>query len=418
MLARYDPQQQPVVAALGISDDDDITVQPVQIAPGATLGDLTASIRDRLAAGLPGHEPPSPGAPSPAAAAAAGPGGLAVTAGLVFEPGSDEPGLATERLEYRPCLAPPFPLTITLARAAGGLELCCHYLRRRVSPSIAVQFTGHLVHVHRQVTGTPGRPAADAELLDQAERERVRALGRPARPAASWPRRLEDIFGDRAAEQPEAVALSDDDVMLTYRELDEWSNRLAGGLRQTGVRDGDLVGVCLERSAELVAILLAILEAGAVYVPLDPAYPAERLGYMVANSGLGVLVTRRTDFPGAQQLRVITPARAAELGADHSGRPPERAGSAADPAYVIYTSGSTGRPKGVLVPHRNVTSLLAATARGLRARRRDDVWTLFHSSAFDFSVWEIWGCLLTGGRLVVVPYWVSRSPERVPRPAR
>ena len=168
------------------------------------------------------------------------------------------------------------------------------------------------------------------------------------------------------------------------------------------------MGVCLERSADLVTVLLGVLRAGAVYVPMDPAYPAERLSYTVADASLRVVIGQPGEFPPCPGVRLITPQDVADLSADCPPGPPPSAVTPGDPAYVIYTSGSTGRPKGVLVPHANVTALIDATRHEYRLGPADR-WTLFHSSAFDFSVWEIWGCLLTGGQLIVVPHWVSRS---------
>src|SRR5262249_5285817 len=152
----------------------------------------------------------------------------------------------------------------------------------------------------------------------------------------------------------------------------------------------------LERSAGMVVALLAVLKAGAGYLPLDPAHPAERIAFALEDSGARVLLTQEA-------------LEAADVAAYSAGRPSVPADPQL-PAYGIYTSGSTGRPKGVVIPHGHVTRLLSAT-QGWFDFGPDDVWTLFHSYAFDFSVWEIWGALLHGGRLVVVPHWQTRSPE-------
>ncbi|WP_157119448.1 amino acid adenylation domain-containing protein, partial [Azohydromonas lata] len=176
-----------------------------------------------------------------------------------------------------------------------------------------------------------------------------------------------------------------------------------------GVRAEERVGIAVERSIEMVVGILAILKAGGAYVPLDPAYPADRLAYMVADSGIGLLLTQsHLQVPGTEALAVLaldTLDAAAEPATD-----PQVPVHGEQLAYVIYTSGSTGRPKGAQLCHRNVTRLLEATEPWF-AFGPQDVWTLFHSYAFDFSVWEMFGALCTGGRLVVVPFWVSRSPE-------
>ncbi|GAA0220485.1 hypothetical protein GCM10010492_18160 [Saccharothrix mutabilis subsp. mutabilis] len=335
-------------------------------------------------------------------------GGFRVTPGVGVEP-TDEPAEAGLLVsfadfgvaEYRPCLAPPLPLTFSLWRRGDTVRLRCDHQAGRLSPDQVAQFTRHLAHVHSQVVADPSVAADDVELLDAGERERVAALGRPAEALRTTPTRIDAAFRAIAARTPDRVAVTDGEVSLTYRELDERSDAVAGGLRALGVAAGDRVGVCLERTAELVVTLLGVLKAGAAYVPTDPAYPAERLAYTAQDAALKLVVTRLAEFPGATAVSpdVVV------------GDSVVESGSADDPAYVIYTSGSTGRPKGVVVPHRNVIALVDAT-RDEYGLGSDDVWTLFHSSAFDFSVWEIWGCLLTGGRLVVVPYFVSREPER------
>ncbi|MEW2287429.1 non-ribosomal peptide synthetase [Streptomyces sp. NPDC047841] len=322
-------------------------------------------------------------------------------AGLLFD---DAPGPGT----YVPCLAPPFPLTVSVFEDGGGRWLRCDHLPGRVAPRMARQFVRHLAEVHRQVLRAPDLTVARTELLDEAERARVVALGRPAAGLVTTARTLHAAFRRIAAAAPDAEAVCDGTVRLTYRRLDERSDRLASGLRARGVRDGDRVGVCLGRTADLVVTLLGVLKAGAAYVPADPAYPAERLLHTVRDAGLGVVVTDLAEFPAGSGAEAVSPD---ELVAAGEGGAPRSAVTPDDPAYVIYTSGSTGRPKGVVVPHRSPVALLDATREGF-ALGPSDVWTFFHSAAFDFSVWEIWGALLTGGRIVVVPYDVSREPDR------
>ncbi|SFY29126.1 MULTISPECIES: syringomycin E biosynthesis L-threonine--[L-threonyl-carrier protein] ligase SyrB1 [unclassified Pseudomonas] len=220
---------------------------------------------------------------------------------------------------------------------------------------------------------------------------------------------LHEIFAARAREFPERTAVSDATRSLSYAQLDAASSQLAARLRQEGVKDGMLVGMCLARSVDLVISLLGILKAGGAYVPVDPQYPGKRVEHIVRDSGMSLLIGDLADLPQSSSLRVLP---LAELLAGPTLEPVAEA-ERRDPdnavAYVIYTSGSTGEPKGVLVAHGNVSRLLESTQREY-AFTEHDVWTMFHSIGFDFSVWEIWGALAHGGHVAVVPYDVSRSP--------
>ncbi|MFE9994343.1 amino acid adenylation domain-containing protein [Streptomyces avermitilis] len=324
----------------------------------------------------------------------------------VLDPAAHPADGATET--YLPCQTAPFPLTVMMRRRTDGEpELEIHHRLADVDEAAARQFARHLARSLEQLSaGAQETAPQDIDLLGDEDRDALVALGRPARPLDWQPQRIDEVFAHRAAERPEAVALSCEDHSLTYAELNERADRFAGALHSLGVRPGERVGVCLDRSLDLVVTMLAVLKADAVYVPMDPAYPADRLAYTAEDAGLRFVVTELEDFP-AGQARTIHPeelAAGTAMAAPAPGRGNEQA------AYVIYTSGSTGRPKGVVVPHRNVVALLGATREDF-GLCPDDTWTLFHSAAFDFSVWEIWGPLLTGARLVVVPYWVSRSPQ-------
>ena len=209
-------------------------------------------------------------------------------------------------------------------------------------------------------------------------------------------------FGERTA-----VTLGDGS--LTYYDLHRASNRVAAALIEEGAGSGTIVAICLERSIEMVIAMLGVVKSGAAYLPIDPAYPAHRIAETIADGEPAAIVTSgelaaRLGSGAAGWLRIEELKRRVGVGAVDVQVDPDA------PAYVIYTSGSTGRPKGVVVSHRNVSRLLRETEPWFRFNQRD-VWTMFHSFAFDFSVWEMWGCLLSGGRLVLVPFAVSRSPE-------
>jgi amino acid adenylation domain-containing protein len=220
------------------------------------------------------------------------------------------------------------------------------------------------------------------------------------------------VFEARAARTPDAIAITEGQRRLTYRELNDQANRLAHQIIRHGARPEHLIGVCLERSMEFVVAILAVLKAGAAYLPLDPVYPAERLAFMIKDSRARLLITTpelrskvNCDDVEAIQVDLSSPV----LPGENVGNPNAEM-TTDNLAYVIYTSGSTGQPKGVLVTHHNVVRLFKQTEHWYKFDA-NDVWTLFHSLSFDFSVWELWGALFYGGRLVVVPYMVSRSPR-------
>ncbi|MDF5806431.1 AMP-binding protein [Pseudomonas aeruginosa] len=221
---------------------------------------------------------------------------------------------------------------------------------------------------------------------------------------------LQQRFEEQARQRPQAVALIIDEQRLSYGELNARANRLAHCLIARGVGADVPVGLALERSLDMLVGLLAILKAGGAYLPLDPAargapgaYPRRQWGTAAADPGASARAPATAD--GVEVLAIDGLVLDGYAESD-----PLTTLSADNLAYVIYTSGSTGKPKGTLLTHRNALRLFSATEAWFGFDERD-VWTLFHSYAFDFSVWEIFGALLYGGRLVIVPQWVSRSPE-------
>jgi len=227
---------------------------------------------------------------------------------------------------------------------------------------------------------------------------------------------LSDAFASMAAQNPSALALSCDGVSLTYSELDMLITAMANRLRRAGVSPGQRVGVCLERCLMVVPLFVAIVRSGATYVPIDPRSPPARQRYIAEDAGLARLVVQDGGIADCEVLVIpledLIGALDSDLDPDgiNEGRHGHGSEEAA-PAYIIYTSGSTGRPKGVLVGQKSILSLIHATSAEFGLGNTDR-WTFFHSAAFDFATWEIWGCLLTGGHLVVVPYFVSRTPEK------
>jgi amino acid adenylation domain-containing protein len=261
------------------------------------------------------------------------------------------------------------------------------------------------------ITADPTRRLSSIDVLDEAEHTRLDEIGNqvgltaPAPASVSIPA----VFAQQVARAPEAVAISYGQRSWTYRELDEAANRLAHLLAAQGAGPGARVALLVERSAQAMVAMLAVLKTGAAYVPLDAGHPDARIEFVVGDAKPVVALTTaglaaRLDGHDLPVIDIDDPAIDSYPSTGLATPAPDEI------AYLIYTSGTTGVPKGVAVAHRNVTRLLAVLDAEVAAA---GVWSQCHSLAFDFSVWEIWGALLAGGRLVVVPDAVVRSPEEL-----
>jgi len=300
-----------------------------------------------------------------------------------------------------------FDLVLHVADTGRGLGLSAEFRTDLFDPSTMRRWLGHLRNLLEGAARAPETALAELPLLSPAERHEVAVEWAGGLAEAPVPACLHQLFEARAGERPEAPALTWEGESLSYGELEERSRRLAGRLQSLGVGPEVRVALLLERSSDQVVAILATLRAGGVYVPLDPEHPEERLSFVLEETAAPVvLVTPETvgKVPSGVKIEAVDVAAVDE---ETDFKPPALAPENA--AYVIYTSGSTGRPKGVVVGHGNAVRLFTATDDWF-GFRSDDVWTLFHSYAFDFSVWELWGALAYGGRLVVVPYLTSRDP--------
>ncbi|MET0453680.1 MAG: amino acid adenylation domain-containing protein, partial [Mycobacterium sp.] len=269
------------------------------------------------------------------------------------------------------------------------------------------------------MTADPTARLSSLDVLDADEHVRLdvisnrAALAEPAstRGTPSIPM----LFADRVALHPDAIAVSDGTRSVTYRELEDAANLLANRLAGYGARPGRSVALLLERSAEAIAAMLAVMKTGAAHVAIEPAHPDTRIQFMLADAQPVVAITT-ADLAGRLagcELPILDIHDVPDIHDVHDvgdgAQPHTPLPAAEDVAYVIYTSGTTGVPKGVAINHYNVIQLLRAL--DLELELGTGVWTQCHSLAFDFSVWEIWGALLHGGRLVIVPDPVVRSPE-------
>nr|WP_092071365.1 non-ribosomal peptide synthetase [Dendrosporobacter quercicolus]NSL49383.1 amino acid adenylation domain-containing protein [Dendrosporobacter quercicolus DSM 1736]SDM25304.1 nonribosomal peptide synthetase DhbF [Dendrosporobacter quercicolus] len=311
-----------------------------------------------------------------------------------------------------------FRETFTADGQPAGLNGFLEYSTDLFQQNTVEAMTGRLLRLLEAAAVQPGQPIGRLEIL--APEERRKLLADCNRQAEAVPEHcLPLLFEAQVRRTPNAIAAGFKEAALTYEELNRRANQLAHLLIARGVGPEQFVALALPRSLEMLVGLLAVLKAGAAYVPIDLQYPNERIAFMLGDAQPACLIT---NADGAAKLAGVHQAQpvvldeagtAAELNRHSTANPLDadrlQPLSPAHPAYIIYTSGSTGVPKGVIIPHQNVVRLFGATEHWFKFRS-DDVWTMFHSYAFDFSVWELWGPLLYGGRLVVVPHGISRSP--------
>jgi amino acid adenylation domain-containing protein len=335
------------------------------------------------------------------------------------EPASAEfSGLRAE-LTGLPWRVAKFDLALQLRLSKEGvLQGQIEYATALFEPATAQRMTRHYARLLEQFAADPSARIGDADILLDEELPVV--LPEPHQVAAELPEAtIPELFEARAARSPDAVALSDGPARLSYRDLDRRANQLARYLVGLGLGPGQIAALALRPSAQTIVAVLAVLKTGAAYLPIDPDDPSERIAFMLADARPECVLTVAAVLAGLPagdgMPRIVLDDSdiACAVGAlpdtivtCEERRAPLRP---ANSAYVIYTSGSTGRPKAVCVTHGNVAALLAG-ARALFRFTESDVWSLFHSYAFDVSVWEMWGALLHGGQLVVVPKIVTRSP--------
>jgi amino acid adenylation domain-containing protein len=308
-------------------------------------------------------------------------------------------GLESEPVPCHPGTA-KFDLALTLTETAGALTGVVEFATALFDAATVARLARHYLQLLHAIAARPAAPLAALPLLAPEERtELLVTWNATARPYPRLP--LAQLFEAQAARTPDALAVVLDADTLTYAELEARANRLAHHLRALGVGPDVLVGLCLHRGPALVVGLLAILKAGGAYLPLDPHYPRERLAFMLADAAAPVVLTEPA-------LRALLPdTQAAVLYADDRpfahlpATPPAPLATPAHLAYVIYTSGSTGTPKGVAVSQRGVVRLVMNTDY-VRLGPSDCVAQASNIS-FDAATFEIWGALLTGARLAIVP---------------
>ncbi|WP_028595417.1 non-ribosomal peptide synthetase [Paenibacillus assamensis] len=292
-----------------------------------------------------------------------------------------------------------------------GISLCLSYNADIYSKAFMTQMMRHLWRFYEAALADPSAPIGQIEVIDDKDRQHL--LYGYDKLMTPYPDHLtlHERFEEQVEACPDHIALSYDGRVMTYKELNERSNRLAWTLRAHGLVAEELVAVIMDRSENMIVAMMGILKAGGAYVPIDPDYPADRISYTLQDSGVSYLITEGNHLPQEIAFEGTIINLVAEEQLDTRCSNPPSTNTPDHLCYIIYTSGTTGNPKGVMIEHRNVIRLLFNDSFAFDFNSRD-VWTLFHSICFDFSVWEMYGALLYGGKLVIVSKETAREPQQ------
>ncbi|GAA0373346.1 non-ribosomal peptide synthetase [Bacillus horti] len=290
-------------------------------------------------------------------------------------------------------------------RKNDELELNIHFNPELYSRALIEQFGGQLFHLYDTVLHHTDLKLADIEVLRNHEIKDILSNA----DTASFPLHssLQQLFEEQVERVPNHIALKYGEKVMDYKALNEKANQVAWFLRKEGVGRDSIVGIMLDRSMEMLIAIIGILKAGGAYLPIDPAYPKDRINYMLGDSAARYLITKSAYLHDVKYSGLVIDLNDSMI----SNQPVQNLESLTEPsdlAYIIYTSGTTGQPKGAMIEHRNVVQLLFNDRFQFQFSERD-TWTLFHSYCFDFSVWEMYGALLYGGRLLIIPKEVAQN---------
>ncbi|OBZ12711.1 non-ribosomal peptide synthetase [Bacillus sp. FJAT-26390] len=304
-----------------------------------------------------------------------------------------------------------FDLTFGAIEQDESLHFSIEYAAALYRPETAKRLGDHYIELLRGIAAHPEKRLADLDVLNGGEKERL--LNEFNDTTASYPHTatIASLFEQQVFRHGERIAASDGERLLTYHELNARANMLARRLRnEAEVRRDSLVAILMDRSTDMIVAMLAVLKSGGAYVPIDPAYPEERIQYILRDSQPKALLTQTSCLHLANNGvgKVFDLHDRVLFTGDDSGL--DSVNEPQDLAYIIYTSGTTGQPKGVMITHRNVVRLIT-NDRLTFDFNEHDVWTMFHSYCFDFSVWEMYGALLHGGQVVVVPRSTAQNPQ-------
>ncbi|PAJ75704.1 hypothetical protein CJF42_03475 [Pseudoalteromonas sp. NBT06-2] len=306
-----------------------------------------------------------------------------------------------------------FDLNIQVFESDEGMSIDWEYNQNLFDEHFIGRITNSFILLLNEIVKNYQQPLSTLSYLDQSEHSALEVLCKSDTSTASNSL-IHHRFEEVVKIHSDTIAVTCKGVSLTYGQLNERSNKLAHYLISQGVQPEQLVGICVSRTIYMPICILAVLKAGGAYLPLDPNTPVERFNFILGDAGIKQLLIEDDlqYLVALDGLNIVFPNQDETYAhfSKENPRLPDEKVSSSNLAYVIYTSGTTGKPKGAMVEHGNVVRLFSSCDLHFKFSSTD-VWTLFHSYAFDFSVWEIWGALFYGGRLVIVPEEVARSTD-------
>ncbi len=299
-----------------------------------------------------------------------------------------------------------FDLTWNLTENDGRIEIGVEYSTKLYQKETVERLVGHFRNIISEIVRSPEIKIAEIKMISEEEKNYLLYHVNDTRAEYPEEKTVKQLFEEQVEVAAERIAVVCKDQVMSYLELNERANQLARGLRDRGAGPDQIIGIMVNRSIEMIVGMLAIVKAGGAYLPIDPDYPSERIEYMLKDSQTKLLLTD-------QREEVLFDGEVIDLLDDRNyhddGSNLTDINSPNDLLYIIYTSGSTGKPKGVMIEQRNLVRLMFNDKKQFDFTQ-SDVWTMFHSYCFDFSVWEMYGALLYGGKLVIIPKLIAQNP--------
>lgn len=300
-------------------------------------------------------------------------------------------------------------ITISIEKKENNLLFSIIYNAKLYIIESMNRFGQHYLRIVEGILNNLDKEVKDIEMISQDEKDKI--LCHSGERNVNYPkgRTIQELFEEQVEKTPDNIAVAFENEKLTYMELNEKANSLARTLRSKGVKSNSIVGIMVGKSLGMIVGMMAILKAGGAYLPIDPELPKDRINFMIKDSEINILVTSKELTNMLEFNGIILDITDKNMFSEKSYNA-ELINNGNDLAYIIYTSGTTGNPKGVMVEHNNVVRLMINDKMQFEFNDKD-VWTMFHSYCFDFSVWEMYGALLYGGKLVLVSKSKARNIE-------